>query len=76
GAVVNQPDYKVEILNPSGNVVKTETVTGTRMQGIPMTFAAAGGWKVRVTNRKKDYGALDLNQLDFSPDSTPARRTW
>ncbi|HZI67015.1 MAG TPA: hypothetical protein VFF17_10665, partial [Thermoanaerobaculia bacterium] len=77
GGVVNLPDYKVEILNPSGNVVKTQTVTGTTlMQSIQMTFAAAGGWKVRVTNRKKDYGALDLNKLDFSPESAPVRRTW
>jgi hypothetical protein len=78
GGLVNQPDYKVELLNPSGDGVKSRTVTGTtNAQYIPVTFGTAGAWKIRVTNRKADYGALDLKILRFAPEmlQTP-RKKW
>lgn len=76
GGLVNLPDYKVELLNPSGDAVKSKTVTGTTNdQHIPVTFGTAGAWKIRVTNRK-DYGALDLKILRFALEILTPRKRW
>ena len=78
GGRVNRPEYKLELRNPSGNAVKTKTVTGTEyIQEIPVVFDLAGAWNVRVTNLKKDFGALDVTRLSVAPQPPSAgRRTW
>jgi len=66
GAGANPPEFKLEVINPAGSVVATRTVrkppAGT-VQSVPVTINAAGSWKLRVTNLKKSYGALDVKSV-------------
>lgn len=66
GAAANPPEFKLEVINPAGSVVATRTVRKPRagtVQSVPVTINAAGSWKLRVTNLKKSYGALDVKSV-------------
>jgi hypothetical protein len=63
GGSANPPDFKLEILNPAGNVVASRTVLKAypmTVQSVTVTINSAGTWKLRVTNLKRSYGALDV----------------
>jgi hypothetical protein len=62
GGSLNPPDYRMELLNPTGGVLATRNVSGNSvfLEGIAYTFNAAGTWTLRVTNLKQDIGALDV----------------
>ncbi|MCC6247791.1 MAG: hypothetical protein IT499_08515 [Rubrivivax sp.] len=66
GAATNPPEFKLEVINPAGSVVASRTVrkppAGT-VQSVSVTINAAGTWKLRVTNLKKSYGALDVKSV-------------
>lgn len=66
GGAANPPEFKLEVINPSGSIVATRTVlkppAGT-VQSVAVTINAAGTWKLRVINLKKSYGALDVKSF-------------
>jgi hypothetical protein len=66
GGAANPPEFKLEVLTPSGSVAASRTVSKPRagtVNGVNVTINAAGTWKLRVTNLKKDYGALDVRAI-------------
>jgi hypothetical protein len=70
GAALNPPDYKVELLNPSGTVVGSKTFNDANtmtINGVTFTFNANGTWKLRVTNLKQDIGTLSITSFTATP---------
>ena len=66
GGAANPPEFKLEVINPAGSVVATRTVlkpTAGTVQSVPVTINAAGTWRLRVSNLKKSYGALDVKSV-------------
>jgi hypothetical protein len=67
GGALNPPDFKLELLNPSGSVVTTKTfsnVSSLAIQGITFHINANGTWKLRITNRKTGVGTLNVRSFD------------
>jgi hypothetical protein len=62
GAALNPPEFKLELINPSGTVVGSKTVTNaTRaIYSVTYTINANGTWKLRVTNLKQQIGTLNV----------------
>jgi hypothetical protein len=56
---LNPPEFKLELLNPSGTVVASQTFSNARdISSLGYHFNAKGTWKLRITNLKRDIGAL------------------
>ena len=67
GGIANPPDFKVELINPSGVVVASKTFLDARagfVLGVTYQINANGTWKFRITNLKRDIGTLNVR--DFS----------
>ena len=63
GAGLNPPEFKVELLNPSGTVVASKAFSKpseSTVCTVTYTINANGVWKLRVTNLKKDLGSLNV----------------
>lgn len=63
GAGLNPPEFKLELLNPSGTVVVSKSFSKTSdvaICSVTYTIDANGVWKLRVTNLKKDLGSLNV----------------
>jgi hypothetical protein len=69
GGGLNPPDYRMELVTPSGNVVATRNVTtnSSAYETISREFSVSGGWKLRVINNKRDIGALDVIAFKVLP---------
>lgn len=66
GAGLNPPEFKVELLNPSGTVVASKSfskVLSAVICGVTYTINANGTWKLRVTNLKRDIGTLNVTSF-------------
>jgi len=62
-AALNPPEFKLELLNPSGKVVASKTFSKpseSTVCTVTYTINANGVWKLRVTNLKKDIGSLNV----------------
>jgi hypothetical protein len=65
-ARMNPPEFRLEVLNPSGRVVASGTFRNTTegvLEQVRFTINATGTWKLRVTNLKKTTGALEVTSL-------------
>ncbi|MCI0415207.1 hypothetical protein L0222_20745 [bacterium] len=63
GAKLNPPAIKLELINPSGSVVVSKIFSDVKsgiIQSVKFGFNVNGNWKLRVTNLKKDIGAVDI----------------
>ncbi len=62
-AGMNPPEFRLEVLNPSGRVVASDAFRNTRegvIESVRVTINATGTWKLRVTNLKRTTGALEV----------------
>jgi hypothetical protein len=61
-AGLNPPEFRLELLNPSGLVVASKTFSKVSDSVCTLTYTinANGVWKLRVTNLKKDVGSLNV----------------
>jgi hypothetical protein len=66
GAAMNPPEFKVELINPSGSVVASKSFNnpGSNICGVTFRINANGGWKLKVTNLKKTIGTLNVRSFD------------
>ena len=63
GGDLNPPDFKVELLDPSGRIVATKSFSKQRsgtILGVNYQINANGTWKLRVTNLKTGLGTLNV----------------
>ena len=63
GGGLNPPEFKVELLNPSGTVVASRSFSkqsNSTICGVTYAIDSNGVWKLRVTNLKKDIGSLTV----------------
>lgn len=70
GGGMNPPDVKVEIIRPGGAVIASKTFNNAPagiVHQVSVTFPVAGSWDVRLTNLKKDLGAVDVRRVSFAP---------
>jgi hypothetical protein len=69
GGGANPPEFKVELINPSGAVVATkafQNVPNGVVEGVTFTINANGTWKMRVTNLKQTLGTLNVTSFGAS----------
>jgi hypothetical protein len=68
GALMNPPQFKVELINPSGSVVASKSFNnpGQYICGVTFRINANGGWKLRVTNLKTTIGTLNVKTFDVT----------
>jgi hypothetical protein len=69
GGAANPPQFKVELINPSGAVVASKSfsnVTQPFICGVSYQINANGTWKLRVTNLKQTLGTLNVISFDVS----------
>lgn len=62
GGALNPPEFRLELINPSGTVVASKSVKNARstIQSVKFGFNVNGTWKLKVTNLKEGIGALDI----------------
>lgn len=62
GGDLNPPDYRIDLLDPSGKVVVTKSVKGADLvvHSVSSAFNVKGTWKLKITNLKKDAGQLEV----------------
>jgi hypothetical protein len=62
GAALNPPDFKLELIDPAGAVVASQTYGRQRSELFLLTYRINknGTWRMRVTNLKKELGALNV----------------
>jgi len=68
GAVMNPPQFKVELINPSGSVVASKSFNnpGPTICGVTFRINANGAWKLRITNLKTTIGTLNVRSFDVT----------
>jgi hypothetical protein len=66
GGSANPPQFRLELLNPSGAFVTSKVfsnvVDGT-ISSVTATFNTTGTWKLRVTNLKSQIGTLEIRDV-------------
>jgi len=66
GGTLNPPEYKLEVINPSGSVVASGSfskVPASTVKSVKATINATGTWKLRITNQKQQLGQLNVVQF-------------
>ncbi len=64
GAGLNLPEFKLELLNPSGTVVASKSFSNVRaIASLHYHFNVHGTWKLRITNLKRDIGSLNITEF-------------
>jgi hypothetical protein len=62
GAALNPPDFKLELIDPTGAVVASQTYGRQRSELFLLTYRINqnGTWRMRVTNLKQQLGTLNV----------------
>jgi hypothetical protein len=68
GALMNPPQFKIDLIDPSGTVVASKSFNnpGPTISGVTFRINANGGWKLRVTNLKTTIGTLNVKTFDVT----------
>jgi hypothetical protein len=65
GGALNPPDFKLELIDPTGAVVASQTFGRQRSELFLLTYRINqnGTWRMRVTNLKQQLGTLNVTSF-------------